>query len=109
MRPLHFLVARLRSNKAMQSLKALGILIALDDFRTDCSSLSCLEAFPFDRIKLDRAFVASLGRERAILAYCKAVIGLLHGLGVPILAEGIETQVRIRSCCTRAATKCRAI
>lgn len=80
-----------RAKKTMQSLKALGILIALDDFGTGYSSLSYLEAFPLDRIKLDRSFVASLGQSERALAIVRAVIGLAHGLGVPVLAEGIET------------------
>jgi diguanylate cyclase (GGDEF)-like protein/PAS domain S-box-containing protein len=80
-----------RAKKAMQSLKSLGILIALDDFGTGYSSLSYLEAFPLDRIKIDRSFVAGLGESERGLAIVRAVIGLAHGLGVPVLAEGIET------------------
>ena len=80
-----------RAKKTMQSLKALGIMIALDDFGTGYSSLSYLEAFPLDRIKIDRSFVASLGQSERGLAIVRAVIGLAHGLGVPVLAEGIET------------------
>ena len=57
--------------------------------------MSYLEAFPFDRIKLDRSFVASLGESERSLAIVRAVIGLAHGLGVPILAEGIETQAQM--------------
>jgi diguanylate cyclase (GGDEF)-like protein/PAS domain S-box-containing protein len=83
-----------RAKKAMQSLKALGVLIALDDFGTGYSSLSYLEAFPLDRIKLDRSFVASLGGSERALAIVRAVIGLAHGLRVPILAEGIETEAQ---------------
>ncbi|MDD1532381.1 MULTISPECIES: EAL domain-containing protein [unclassified Bradyrhizobium] len=81
-----------RAKTTMQSLKALGILIALDDFGTGYSSLSYLEAFPLDRIKIDRSFVASLGQSDRSLAIVRAVIGLAHGLGVPVLAEGIETE-----------------
>ncbi|MCK1358546.1 EAL domain-containing protein [Bradyrhizobium sp. 199] len=83
-----------RAKKAMQSLKALGVLIALDDFGTGYSSLSYLEAFPLDRIKLDRSFVASLGGSERALAIVRAIIALAHGLGVPILAEGIETEAQ---------------
>jgi EAL domain-containing protein (putative c-di-GMP-specific phosphodiesterase class I) len=80
-----------RAKKTMQSLKALGIMIALDDFGTGYSSLSYLEAFPLDRIKIDRSFVGGLGQSERGLAIVRAVIGLAHGLGVPVLAEGIET------------------
>lgn len=84
-----------RAKRTMHSLKALGILIALDDFGTGYSSLSYLEAFPLDRIKIDRSFVASLGQSERSLAIVRAVIGLAHGLGVPVLAEGIETQAQM--------------
>ena len=84
-----------RAKKAMQSLKSLGILIALDDFGTGYSSLSYVEAFPLDRIKIDRSFVASLGQSERSLAIVRAIIGLAHGLGVPVLAEGIETKVQM--------------
>jgi EAL domain-containing protein (putative c-di-GMP-specific phosphodiesterase class I) len=84
-----------RAKRTMQSLKALGILIALDDFGTGYSSLSYLEAFPLDRIKIDRSFVASLGQSQRSLAIVRAVIGLAHGLGVPVLAEGIETDMQM--------------
>ncbi|MGL9621464.1 EAL domain-containing protein [Bradyrhizobium sp. U531] len=84
-----------RAKRTMRSLKALGILIALDDFGTGYSSLSYLEAFPLDRIKIDRSFVASLGQNDRSLAIVRAVIGLAHGLGVPVLAEGIETELQM--------------
>ncbi|PDT85737.1 bifunctional diguanylate cyclase/phosphodiesterase [Bradyrhizobium sp. Y36] len=84
-----------RAKRTMQSLKALGILIALDDFGTGYSSLSYLEAFPLDRIKIDQSFVASLGQSERSLAIVRAVIGLAHGLGVPVLAEGIETDAQM--------------
>ncbi|TFV41378.1 EAL domain-containing protein [Bradyrhizobium niftali] len=84
-----------RAKKTMQVLKSLGILIALDDFGTGYSSLSYLEAFPLDRIKIDRVFVAGLGQSERGLAIVRAVIGLAHGLGVPVLAEGIETDAQM--------------
>jgi predicted signal transduction protein with EAL and GGDEF domain len=84
-----------RAKRTMQSLKSLGIQIALDDFGTGYSSLSYLEAFPLDRIKIDRSFVAALGQNERSLAIVRAVIGLAHGLGVPVLAEGIETDAQM--------------
>jgi diguanylate cyclase (GGDEF)-like protein/PAS domain S-box-containing protein len=84
-----------RAKKTMQSLKTLGILIALDDFGTGYSSLSYIEAFPLDRIKLDRSFVASVGGSERSLAIVRAVITLAHALGVPVLAEGIETEAQM--------------
>src|SRR5206468_11178355 len=84
-----------RAKKAMQSLKSLGILIALDDFGTGYSSLSYVEAFPLDRIKIDRSFVASLGQSERSLAIVRAIIGLAHGFNVPVLAEGVETNEQL--------------
>ncbi|MGY4501548.1 EAL domain-containing protein (putative c-di-GMP-specific phosphodiesterase class I) [Bradyrhizobium sp. GM24.11] len=97
-----------RAKKTMQSLKSLGILIALDDFGTRYSSLSYIEAFPLDRIKIYRAFVASLGQNERSLAIVRAVIGLAQGLGVPVLAEGIETKVQMSLLVQEAAMRCKA-
>ena len=80
-----------RAASMLNALKTLGIRIALDDFGTGYSSLSYLQSFPLDRIKIDRSFVASLGRTDRSLAIVRAVIGLAHGLGLPALAEGVET------------------
>jgi diguanylate cyclase (GGDEF)-like protein/PAS domain S-box-containing protein len=80
------------TSSVLQSLKSLGVRIALDDFGTGYSSLSYLEAFPLDRIKIDRSFVSALGRTESSLAIVRAVIGLAHGLDLPVLAEGVETQ-----------------
>jgi diguanylate cyclase (GGDEF)-like protein/PAS domain S-box-containing protein len=71
-------------------LKALGVQIALDDFGTGYSSLSYLHAFPFDKIKIDRAFIGDLDRNQHSIAIVRAVIDLGHSLDIPILAEGVE-------------------
>jgi diguanylate cyclase (GGDEF)-like protein/PAS domain S-box-containing protein len=80
-----------RAASMLKSLKVLGVRVALDDFGTGYSSLSYLQSFPLDRIKIDRSFIASLGRTGRSLAIVRAVIGLAHGLGLPVLAEGVET------------------
>ena len=79
----------------LNQLKSLGVRIALDDFGTGYSSLSYLEALPLDRIKIDRSFVSALGRAGRSLAVVRAVIGLAHGLGLPVLAEGVETSEQL--------------
>ncbi len=80
-----------RAMAVLAQLKALGVHIALDDFGTGYSSLSYLHAFPFDKIKIDRAFIGDLERNQYSIAIVRAVIDLGHSLNVPILAEGVET------------------
>jgi diguanylate cyclase (GGDEF)-like protein/PAS domain S-box-containing protein len=75
----------------LRRLKALGVRISMDDFGSGYSSLSYLQAFPFDKIKIDRAFVINLGRNPQSAAIVRAVIGLCHGLDMSIVAEGVET------------------
>ena len=75
----------------LRRLKALGVRISMDDFGSGYSSLSYLQAFPFDKIKIDRAFVMNLGRNPQSAAIIRAVIGLGHGLEMSIVAEGVET------------------
>jgi diguanylate cyclase (GGDEF)-like protein/PAS domain S-box-containing protein len=84
-----------RAASMLNALKSLGIRIALDDFGTGYSSLSYLQSFPLDRMKIDGSFVASLGRSDRSLAIVRAVIGLAHGLGLPALAEGVETDEQL--------------
>ena len=80
-----------RSLALLRRLKALGVRISMDDFGSGYSSLSYFQAFPFDKIKIDRAFVMYLGCNPQSAAIVRAVIGLGHGLDVSILAEGVET------------------
>lgn len=75
----------------LRQLKALGVKIAMDDFGSGYSSLTYLQAFPFDKIKIDRAFIMNLGRNPQSAAIVRAVIGLGHGLQITIVAEGVET------------------
>ncbi len=79
----------------LRRLKALGVHIAMDDFGSGYSSLTYLQAFPFDKIKIDRTFVMNLGRNPQSAAIIRAVIGLGHGLDIPIVAEGVETQEQL--------------
>jgi diguanylate cyclase (GGDEF)-like protein/PAS domain S-box-containing protein len=79
----------------LRRLKALGVRVSMDDFGSGYSSLSYLQAFPFDKIKIDRDFVMNLGRNPQSAAIVRAVIGLGHGLGMSIVAEGVETQEQL--------------
>jgi PAS domain S-box-containing protein len=73
-------------------LKALGAQIAQDDFGTGYSSLRQLQSLPFDRLKVDASFVASMADQRASRKIVAAVIGLGLSLGMSTVAEGVETQ-----------------
>ena len=76
----------------IHQLKRLGIRIAMDDFGTGYSSLATLQAFPFDKIKIDREFVKDLGGNKQSEAIVKATIILGESLNIPVLAEGVETE-----------------
>ncbi len=75
----------------LRRLKSMGVSLALDDFGTGYSSLGSLVRFPFDRVKIDRSFVAGLGRRSDCTAIVRAVTGLCATLGLASTAEGIET------------------
>jgi diguanylate cyclase (GGDEF)-like protein len=74
------------------SLKNQGIQVSLDDFGTGYSSLSQLRSLPFDRIKIDRSFVTNLTENDESATIIQAIVSLADGLGMPITAEGIETE-----------------
>ncbi len=77
---------------ALRRLKAMGVRVAMDDFGTGFSSLSTLQAFPFDKIKIDKSFVQGIGQLERSTVIVRAVLGIGRGLGVPVVAEGVETQ-----------------
>jgi diguanylate cyclase (GGDEF)-like protein/PAS domain S-box-containing protein len=81
-----------RAVSILRRLKGLGVRIAMDDFGTGYSSLSYLQAFPFDKIKIDRGFISNLDRNAQSAAIIRAVIGLGRGLDLPVVAEGVETR-----------------
>nr|WP_206078868.1 EAL domain-containing protein [Mesorhizobium camelthorni] len=80
-----------RALATLRQLKSLGVRIAMDDFGTGYSSLSNLRAFPFDKIKIDASFIRSVDTSDEAAAIVRAVLGLGRGLGLPVLAEGVET------------------
>lgn len=77
--------------KALAQLRSLGVLVAMDDFGTGYSSLSYLRSFPFDRIKIDRAFVREVSDNEECRAIVRAIIALGSNLGIAVTAEGVET------------------
>jgi diguanylate cyclase (GGDEF)-like protein len=74
------------------SLRNQGIRISLDDFGTGYSSLAQLRTLPFDRIKIDRSFVSTLGRSKDSATIIEAISSLGRGMDLPITAEGIENR-----------------
>jgi diguanylate cyclase (GGDEF)-like protein len=84
-----------RTVSILRHLKALGVQIAMDDFGTGYSSLSYLQAFPFDKIKIDQGFIAKLASNSQSATIVRAVIGLARGLEVPVVAEGVETKEQL--------------
>lgn len=80
-----------RARLILGHLKSLGLKIALDDFGTGYSSLSYLSRYPFDVIKIDRSFVSALGEEETANAIVRTIIELGNGLGMRVVAEGVET------------------
>jgi diguanylate cyclase (GGDEF)-like protein/PAS domain S-box-containing protein len=79
----------------VNELKSLGLRIAIDDFGIGYSSLLYLKRFPVDIVKIDKSFVAGLGRERADLAIVRSVIELALAFGIDAVAEGIETREQL--------------
>jgi diguanylate cyclase (GGDEF)-like protein len=77
--------------RALAMLSERGVRIALDDFGTGFASLSHLKQFPVDVIKIDRTFVAGIGKRADDAAIVRAVVGLGESLGIATVAEGIET------------------
>lgn len=90
------IVRHQRVDALIDRLRARGVRFALDDFGTGLSNLERLRRFPVDILKIDRAFIATLGgngREEAIVA---AAVTLAKGLGMDLIAEGIETEAQAR-------------
>jgi diguanylate cyclase len=80
-----------RALATLRRVKMLGVRIAMDDFGTGYSSLSNLRAFPFDKIKIDRSFIKAVNVNDQAAAIVRSVLGLGRALGLPVLAEGVET------------------
>jgi len=76
---------------AMQTLKQLGISMALDDFGTGFSSLSYLQRFPVNRLKIDRSFIRDVLQHQSSTDIVRSIIGLAHNMKLSVVAEGVES------------------
>jgi diguanylate cyclase (GGDEF)-like protein len=79
----------------LHRIRGLGVSISMDDFGTGYSSLSYLHKFPFDKIKIDRSFVADITREGGTSEIVRAITALSRGLGMTTVAEGVETEEQL--------------
>jgi diguanylate cyclase (GGDEF)-like protein len=95
------------ATNTLELFRSRGIRLAIDDFGIGFSSFSYIMRFAIDRIKIDRSFVRNLtgerGRDRSTLAVVQAIITMAHGLGIEVVAEGVETEEQFRllqgECC----------
>jgi EAL domain-containing protein (putative c-di-GMP-specific phosphodiesterase class I) len=79
----------------LEHVKALGVMIAVDDFGTGSSSLSYLSRMPIDRLKVDRSFVNRMTMNPRDAAVVKTAVSIGRGLGLGVVAEGVETQEQL--------------
>ena len=83
----------------LQALQALGVRIAMDDFGTGFSSLAYLWRFPFDKLKIDRAFTQGLGVDAKVDVIMGSIVSLAHALAIRVNAEGVETEAQRQALC----------
>jgi EAL domain-containing protein (putative c-di-GMP-specific phosphodiesterase class I) len=84
-----------RTIATLHRLREMGVQIAIDDFGTGHSSLNYLRSFPIDSVKIDQEFVQEIETSAADRAIIAAVIGMARGLGLRVIAEGVETEQQL--------------
>jgi EAL domain-containing protein (putative c-di-GMP-specific phosphodiesterase class I) len=80
----------------MHELKRLGVELLMDDFGTGYSSLGYLTRYPLDILKIDRSFVTGSVSSEQKRSVIKTIISLAHGLGMKVIAEGVETDAQLK-------------
>ncbi|MBO6739563.1 MAG: EAL domain-containing protein [Phycisphaerales bacterium] len=86
---------RIDAVEIMNRIKTLGIGMAMDDFGTGHSSLSCLRQFPIQTLKIDRAFLLTITEKREFSAVVQAIITLAYNLNLNVVAEGVENDAQL--------------
>jgi EAL domain-containing protein (putative c-di-GMP-specific phosphodiesterase class I) len=79
----------------LSALRQDGVRIAIDDFGTGYSNLARLRELPVDRVKIDRSLVRDIATSAEARTICSAVVGLIQGLGMEVVIEGVETQAQM--------------
>jgi diguanylate cyclase (GGDEF)-like protein len=84
------------AEKAMREFRKMGLRLSLDDFGTGYSSLAYLKRFPFNTVKIDRAFVTDVTKNPEDAAIASAIIAMAHILQMHVIAEGVETEAQLK-------------
>lgn len=85
----------LETMNTMEALRDLGVNISIDDFGTGYSSLSYLKHLPIHRLKIDRSFIQQFKTDSPDFAIVNAILTMGHGLGLNVVAEGVETEEQL--------------
>jgi len=86
----------IEAEKTMQAFRNIGVHLSLDDFGTGYSSLAYLKRFPFDSVKIDKAFINDITHNPEDAAIASAIIGMAKSLRMIVIAEGVETEAQLK-------------
>jgi diguanylate cyclase (GGDEF)-like protein len=92
--------------RLLRELKALGIKLAIDDFGTGYSSLGYLQKLPLDELKIDRSFLSGICAGGGDAVLVDVIIAMAHGLGLSVVAEGVESEVQLEYLRKRGCDEC---
>ena len=80
------------NTEKLEALRLLGVNIAIDDFGTGYSSLAYLAKLPVQELKIDRSFIITMLKDRAVMTLVSTVISMAHSLGLKVVAEGVDAE-----------------